>query len=78
MIVLFALEIQGALTGGNAAARRSVREMLAGRVAVYFYGGTLLIGLVVPLALVSGYTRAARALACWRRSVCSPRWATSS
>jgi sulfite dehydrogenase (quinone) subunit SoeC len=55
VIVLFALEIQGALTGGNSAARRSVREMLAGRMAVYFYGGTLLIGLVVPLALVSGH-----------------------
>ena len=54
VIVLFALEIQGALTGGNAAARRSVREMLAGRVAVYFYGGTLVLGLLVPLALVSG------------------------
>ena len=55
VIVLFALEIQGALTGGNPAARRSVREMLAGRMAVYFYGGTLLIGLVVPLALLSGH-----------------------
>ena len=38
----------------NVAARRSVREMLAGRVAVYFYGGTLVLGLLVPLALVSG------------------------
>jgi formate-dependent nitrite reductase membrane component NrfD len=55
VIVLFVLEIQGALTSGNAAARRSVHEMFAGRVAVYFYGGTLLIGLVVPLALVSGH-----------------------
>jgi formate-dependent nitrite reductase membrane component NrfD len=54
VMVLFALEIQGALTGGNAAARRSVREMLTGRVAVYFYGGTLVLGLLVPLALVSG------------------------
>jgi sulfite dehydrogenase (quinone) subunit SoeC len=54
VIVLFGLEIQAALTGGNVAARRSVREMFAGRVAAYFYGGTLLIGLVVPLALVSG------------------------
>jgi formate-dependent nitrite reductase membrane component NrfD len=52
--LLFALEIQGALTSGNAAARRSVREMLAGRIAIYFYGGTLILGLVVPLVLVSG------------------------
>jgi formate-dependent nitrite reductase membrane component NrfD len=55
VIILFALEIQGALTGGNPAARRSVREMFLGRVSIYFYGGTLLIGLVVPLALVSGH-----------------------
>jgi len=54
VIVLFALEIQAALTGGNIAARHSVHEMFAGRLAAYFYGGTLLIGLVVPLALVSG------------------------
>jgi formate-dependent nitrite reductase membrane component NrfD len=54
VIVLFILEIQGALTGGNPAARRSVRDMLAGRMAVYFYGGTLLIGLVVPVVLLSG------------------------
>ena len=54
VIVLFALEIQGALTSGNAAAQRSVREMLAGRVAGYFYGGTLVLGLLVPLVLVSG------------------------
>ncbi len=54
VIVLFALEMQGALTGGNAAARHSARELLAGRFAGYFYGGTLLLGLLVPLALVSG------------------------
>jgi formate-dependent nitrite reductase membrane component NrfD len=55
VIILFALELQGAVTGGNPAARRSVHEMLAGRVAIYFYGGTLLIGLLVPLMLVSGH-----------------------
>lgn len=54
VILLFTLEIQGALTSGNAAARRSVVEMFAGRVAIYFYGGTLLVGLIVPLILVSG------------------------
>jgi formate-dependent nitrite reductase membrane component NrfD len=52
--VLFVLEVQGALSGGNAAARRSVRELFAGRLAVTFYVGTLLVGLVVPAALVSG------------------------
>ena len=54
LIILFVLEIQGALTGGNAAARRSAREMLSGRFAGYFYGGTLTLGLLVPLALLSG------------------------
>jgi formate-dependent nitrite reductase membrane component NrfD len=54
VILLFTLEIQGALTSGNAAARRSVVEMFAGRVAISFYGGTLLVGLIVPLILVSG------------------------
>jgi formate-dependent nitrite reductase membrane component NrfD len=55
VIILFALEIQGAVSGGNPAARRSVHDMLAGRMAIYFYGGTLLIGLLVPLLLVSGH-----------------------
>jgi formate-dependent nitrite reductase membrane component NrfD len=53
VIVLFVLELQGAWSGGNAAARRSVRELLAGRLAIAFYGGTLLIGLLVPAILVS-------------------------
>jgi formate-dependent nitrite reductase membrane component NrfD len=54
VVILLALEMQGALTGGNAAARNSAREMLAGRFAGYFYGGTLLLGLLIPLVLVSG------------------------
>lgn len=54
VIALFALELQGALTGGNPAARRSVRQLLAGQLAAAFYGGTLLIGLIVPAVLVSG------------------------
>jgi len=52
--LLFALEVQAALTGGNPAARRSAREVLAGRFTASFYGGILLIGLLVPAALVSG------------------------
>jgi formate-dependent nitrite reductase membrane component NrfD len=52
VIVLFALEVHGALTSGNAAARRSVSELFAGSVAIYFYGGTLLIGLLIPAWLV--------------------------
>ena len=44
----FSLEVHGAWTGGNAAARRSVHELFAGRIAIYFYGGTLAVGLIVP------------------------------
>ena len=57
MIVFFGLEVHGALTSGNAAAQRSVHELFAGSVAIYFYGGTLFMGLIVPAWLVwSGLT----------------------
>jgi formate-dependent nitrite reductase membrane component NrfD len=52
VILFFGLEVHGALTSGNAAAQRSVHELFAGSVAIYFYGGTLLLGLVVPAWLV--------------------------
>jgi len=52
VILFFGLEVHGALTGGNAAAQRSVHELFAGSVAIYFYGGTLLVGLAVPAWLV--------------------------
>ena len=50
--LLFALEIHGALHGGNEAARRSVHDLLAGRVSGYFYVGTLAMGLVIPACLM--------------------------
>jgi formate-dependent nitrite reductase membrane component NrfD len=49
---LFVLELHGAWTGGNAAAKRSVEELFAGRLALAFYGGILVLGLAVPAALV--------------------------
>ena len=52
VILFFGLEVHGALTGGNAAAQRSVHELFAGSVAIYFYGGTLLLGLAIPAWLV--------------------------
>jgi len=52
VILFFGLEVHGALTSGSAAARRSVHELFAGSVAVYFYGGTLLLGLLIPAWLV--------------------------
>jgi len=51
VVVFFLLELHGAVTSGNAAARRSVGDLLAGRVALYFYGGTLALGLLVPAYL---------------------------
>lgn len=49
---LFFLEIHGAMTAGNPAARRSVHELFAGRAALFFYCGTLALGLLVPAMLV--------------------------
>jgi len=50
--VLFAIEMHGAFTSGNVAARGSVRTLLAGSMAVYFYIGTLAVGVAVPAWLV--------------------------
>ena len=50
--VLFAIEMHGAFTSGNVAARGSVRKLLAGSMAVYFYVGTLAVGVAVPAWLV--------------------------
>ena len=51
VVLFFLLEIHAAVTGGNEAARRSVRDLFSGRVALYFYVGTLVLGLVVPAFL---------------------------
>ncbi|CAI09329.1 NrfD/PsrC family molybdoenzyme membrane anchor subunit [Aromatoleum aromaticum] len=50
--LFFALELHGAATSGNAAARRSVHELLAGRMSGYFYGGMLALGVLVPAWLM--------------------------
>lgn len=47
VMVLFYL---GVMSGANPVARRSVYELVRGRVAVSFYIGTLLVGLAVPIA----------------------------
>ncbi len=52
VIVLWVLELQAALTGGDETVKRSVDELLKGRLAIYFYGGTLIVGLVVPIFLI--------------------------
>lgn len=53
--LFFVLEIQGALSSGNIAAKWSVRDLLAGRLALSFYGGTLALGLIVPALLLSNF-----------------------
>ncbi len=54
IVLLLLIEIYGAMSRGNVAARWSARDMLAGRLAVLFYGGTLTLGLIVPLLLLLG------------------------
>jgi formate-dependent nitrite reductase membrane component NrfD len=57
VVAFSALELHAGWTGGNPAARRSVHDLLAGRVALAFYGGTLALGLLVPAWFVwSGLT----------------------
>jgi formate-dependent nitrite reductase membrane component NrfD len=51
--LFYALELQGAIAGGNVAARHSAEDILSGRLALVFYGGTLVLGLVVPLLLLT-------------------------
>jgi formate-dependent nitrite reductase membrane component NrfD len=51
--LLFALELHGAATGGNPAALRSVRELLAGRIALPFYIGVLVVGLGAPAVIAA-------------------------
>ena len=53
--LFFVLEIQGALSSGNIAAKWSVRDLLTGRLALSFYGGTLALGLVVPGLLLTNF-----------------------
>ncbi len=54
VIGLWIFELSFIFSGGDQAARRSVHELLRGRLAVYVYVGILLIGLIVPLFLISG------------------------
>jgi formate-dependent nitrite reductase membrane component NrfD len=54
VIVLWGFDIGFILSGGEQAARRSVHELLRGRLALSVYGGILLVGLLVPLVLISG------------------------
>ncbi len=48
VMILFYLAV---MSGSNPVARKSVKELLGGRAALAFYGGTLFIGLLVPIAI---------------------------
>ncbi len=53
LVALFVgLEMHGALSAESIAARWSARDVLAGRLSIVFYGGTLALGVVVPLLLL--------------------------
>lgn len=54
VIVLWGFDIGFILSGGDPAAHRSVHELLRGRLAISVYGGILLVGLILPLVLISG------------------------
>ncbi len=54
VLALWVFEISFILSGGDEAARRSVHELLQGRLAIYVYVGILLVGLLLPLFLISG------------------------
>ncbi len=53
VVVLWAIEFQVVLSSGEPAARRSIHDLLRGRLAVYVYGGILFVGLLVPVFLLS-------------------------
>jgi formate-dependent nitrite reductase membrane component NrfD len=48
--VLILLYLASAGRSGGAA-RRSVHELVAGRISIAFYGGTIVVGILIPLAL---------------------------
>lgn len=48
VMILFYL---GVMSGADRTARRSVAELLKGRVSLSFYVGTLVIGLIVPIVI---------------------------
>jgi DMSO reductase anchor subunit len=52
--ILWILEIQGAYASRDESAIRSVHDILAGRLALSFYAGMLVIGLILPAVLVAG------------------------
>lgn len=48
VMILFYL---GVISGANPVARQSVHELLNGRVSISFYVGTLIVGLLAPIAM---------------------------
>lgn len=55
VVLLWLIDMYQVNVSGDEAARRSLHDLLAGRVARWFYGGTLAIGLIVPALLLAGF-----------------------
>jgi formate-dependent nitrite reductase membrane component NrfD len=54
VIVLWGVEIVTVRSSGEAAAQRSLHELFRGHLVRYVYGGTLFVGLAIPVFLMSG------------------------
>ncbi|NQV56716.1 MAG: polysulfide reductase NrfD [Rhodospirillales bacterium] len=52
--ILWILEIQGAYASRDGSAIKSVNDILSGRLAIAFYAGTLIVGLILPAVLIAG------------------------
>lgn len=52
VMVLWLIDLRRAARHGNAAGK-SVHDLLAGRLAVYVYGGVLAVGVVLPIVLIA-------------------------
>jgi hypothetical protein len=56
VMALWFIDLRAAHARGEAA-KRSVQDLLAGRVAYSVYGGILLVGIVIPVLLLAGAAR---------------------
>ena len=58
-----AVQVHGALRGAAGAAERSMQRLLFGPIAPAFYGGIVLLGIVIPIGLGAAHAFGAGGLA---------------